>query len=45
MIMPSEKLLEEQKLNKQCKTEPDQTPEFLTRISDNLQKGELHWRN
>ena len=44
-IQPSEKHLEDQKLNKQVKIEPDQTPDYLTQISDNLQKGELHWRN
>ena len=42
-IEPSEKLMEEQKLNKQVKQTLDQTPENLTEISDCLIKGEqLH---
>lgn len=43
-IQPSPKLKEEQKLNKELKIEPEQTPDYLTRISDALMKGELHWR-
>lgn len=44
-IEPSDKLIEEQKLNKQIKTTLDQTPELLTQISEDLKDGELHWRD
>ena len=43
-IEPSEKLMEEQKLNKQVKQTLDQTPEQLTEISDCLVRGEQFHR-
>ena len=45
MIEPSDKLIEEQKLNKQVKTILEQTPETLTQISETLKAGELYWRD
>jgi len=41
----SEKLVEEQKLNKQIKKTLEQTPERLTEISEMLKNGELYWRD
>ena len=44
-IEPSDKLIEEQKLNKQFKQTLEQTPENLENISENLKQGEQHWRD
>lgn len=44
-IEPSDKLIEEQKLNKQVKQRLEQTPEQLVFVSETLKEGELYWRD
>lgn len=44
-IQPSERLLEEQKLNKQQKRVLEQSPAMLTSVSETLKEGELYWRD
>jgi len=44
-IEPSDRLIEEQKLNKKLKQSLEQTEEKLEQIADTLRDGEIHWRN